>query len=364
MSDFLSQFMTGSLKTRIPYVSRTDWHLFSRRSGYTLVELLVVVGIIGLVASITIPAVQAAREAARRATCGNNLRQLGLALHGYNATYSVFPSACGMPNFEGLNPYYMKQYSVLTQVLPNLDERALYDQLNFDASVEDYYLEPPPDGLGSNPNFTVMSTRLGVALCPSDAGGGASGWGGGVNYRVNLGIDRWPTLLDSPFNGPIMSYRCSPPSATSDGLSQTIMLGEKLRGTAGGARPNPRTAMFKGGAGLPFSAEESLSKCRDRRDAASGFYTTSGLSWFIGTLGHTCYNHVISPNAPDPDCVLPSGNPISGLIGARSNHPSGVQAMMADGSVRFMSSSIQPNVWRALGTRGANDIASGEGQHQ
>ena len=194
-------------------------------------------------------------------------------------------------------------------------------------------------------------------LCPSDTDPGGSAWSGGANMRVNLGSERWPTLDDAPTNGPVMSYRCSPPSATSDGLSNTALISEKLRGHAGASAFDPRTDMAGGALGLPYGLDESIAHCRLRRRSAA-YYGQAGLVWGVGTLSQTCYNHAIGPNTPMSDCVIALGNPVSGIIAARSNHPGGVNLTMADGSVRFVSDSIRLETWRALGTRASGDSAS------
>ena len=157
-----------------------------------------------------------------------------------------------------------------------------------------------------------------------------------------------------------MSFHCSSAAATTDGLSNTVIVSEKLRGRIapfGDKSMNPRTVMIVGGRGLPFTADESLAACRAQRGTPRGFYTTSGLSWMIGTLSHTCYNHVVEPNSTMPDCIG-FANPIDGILGARSNHKGIVQAAMADGSVRRISNGVSRAVWRALGTRAANELIS------
>ncbi len=332
------------------------------RQGFTLIELLVAMSIISILIALVMPAVNESRSAARRLNCGNNLRQHSLALQNYHSRCNVFPSATGIPNYLNNRelPIMVKQYSFICKILPDLEQSVLYNNVNFDVQLMDYYLYKPPQYQGDQANITVLSTRLATALCPSDSGDGAPGWTGGSNYRVNLGGDRWPTVVESPLNGPIMSYRCSSAAATTDGLSNTVMVSEKIRGhvaTVGDESVNGRTVMIRGGRGKPFTADESLAACRALRGTPRGFHTTGGLSWMIGTLSHTCYNHVDVPNSTTPDCIS-SSNPVSGTVDARSNHKGIVQAAMADGSVRRISNGVGQAVWRALGTRGANEIIS------
>jgi prepilin-type processing-associated H-X9-DG protein len=102
---------------------------------------------------------------------------------------------------------------------------------------------------------------------------------------------------------------------------------------------------------------EAISWCASKRGAPHGYYTTAGLSWFVGSLAHTCYNQLLEPNSTVSDCVI-LANPVYGLVGARSNHPGGVHVGMADGSVRFVSNSVQNAVWRAIGTRAGGEVVS------
>jgi prepilin-type N-terminal cleavage/methylation domain-containing protein/prepilin-type processing-associated H-X9-DG protein len=335
------------------------------RDGFTLIELLVAVGIIGLLIALLLPAVQQAREASRRAACGNNFRQIALALHNYQSTHSVYPSASGMPDNVTdktgwpIGIIQVKFFSAYTQMLPQLEQGILFERLNFEVEMDDPYRYPKPAVI-LGPNRTAMSATLAVFLCPSDAPRGDPGWTGGCNYRVNLGTDRWDTIQESPTDGPLMSVRCTTPAAIRDGLSNTVAFGEKLRGRVSDPVANPRTDMFRGGLGAPYTADESLDACLAGFDPTR-FLTAAGLTWSVGDPSQTCYNHIIGPNSTMPDCCLFGGDPISGIVAARSNHPGGVQAAMADGSVRFFKTSIDRRVWRAVGTRAGGEIIPADG---
>ncbi len=289
------------------------------RASVTLVEVLVVLGLVGLLASLLLPAVQKARDAADRSRCGNNLRQVALGLQSYQAAYTVYPMACGLPNYQGLalrsSILDFKQYSAFTQLLPYLDQISLYNAINFEAGLDDFYLFPKPER-GFAANLTAMATRLDVLLCPADGGGNGGAPTGGTNYRVNLGADRWPTLQEGPSNGTLMSYRCASPASITDGLSHTAAFSEKLRCRAESTRIDPRTDMIVGGLGLPHTAAESMAACESQPGAPRGSFSATGLSWFVGTLSQTCYNHVIEPNGRVPDCVM--GGYQSGLRPLRS----------------------------------------------
>lgn len=333
-------------------------------TGFTIVELLVCISIIGLLMALVLPAVEDVRRTSRLTSCANNLRQIGLSLQQYASVHGCFPSSSGIPNYTGAfgnSPIStMKQFSAFTRLLPYLEQSTLYHSLNYSVTMQDPYLFRIVDGSPQQlPNHTVMSTSLSMLLCPEDGGSGESGWTGGVNYRFNLGISQLDVLDDHPWNGPLRAYGVTPLNSITDGLGTTVMLSEKLRGRVSSPRPNPRVDMFQGGLGYPHTSEESYEACR-LKDGSSAHTSTVGLSWTVGTYTHTTYNHVITPNSTVPDCMLFGANPVPGLFGARSNHAGGVQTGAADGSVHFIRSSIQREVWKALGTRAQGEIISGD----
>ncbi len=339
-----------------------------RKSGFTLVELLVIIGIVGLLAALLLPAVQQAREAARRARCGANLRQIGLALHGYHGANNVFPAANGLPFWQPGVPHYsgyyhMCNFSGFSRLLPYLDQQPLYDAVNFEVATRDPYFPVPTrwGSSGAESNTTVMGTVVDLFLCPSDGGSGTPGSTGGTNYRFNLGAERWATWSVDSSSGPLLSFGYSSAAATTDGLSNTVILSEKLRGRVGGTTLNPRTDMVDGGLGLPYTIEETYAGCSSPDGRPGNFYSDTGLTWFIGGHAHTAYNHVIEPNSVIPDCLV-GYQPSSalGLFGARSNHPGGVQAAMADGSVRFVVNSIRREVWMAIGTNAGHEVLAND----
>jgi prepilin-type N-terminal cleavage/methylation domain-containing protein len=333
-----------------------------RRPGMTLIELLVVVGVIGVLAGLLLPAIQAAREGARMVECRNLLRQIGLAVQAYSSAFSVVPAAGGWPNYEPgltLRISLEKQYSLFTQILPYIEQTDLFNGINFDVGLVDPYLGDSRviEGQGLSANSTAMRIDVNILLCPSDPKAVDAGWTGGCNFRINLGADRTYSYGDRGWNGPIASYHCSSWAETTDGLSQTVAISEKLRGRIDpGPRPNPRTDMILGGLGYPADVDQSLAACGVWNGDPSSFISSAGLTWFVGTLPETCYNHAIGPNSSIPDCVLIRNSLTPGHFGARSNHPQGVHASMADGSVRFVKSSINLNIWKALGSRAGGEI--------
>ncbi|GIW86193.1 MAG: prepilin-type N-terminal cleavage/methylation domain-containing protein [Isosphaeraceae bacterium] len=324
------------------------------RGGVTIIELIVSLGVIGLLLALLLPAVQQAREAARRARCLSNLHQVGLATQSYVAQHGVFPANWGLPDFyfDGPGPLRgdMKEYSVFTLLLPHLDEPALFQAINFNLGITDPYWRPGRFGRsGLEANATVMSATLGVLLCPSDPAPLARRTGSS-NYRANNGTDRSYISRDGPFLS--TGGRPVRPASIRDGLSHTVAFSEKLRARPDRGRLDPRVHMLLADLGPGDSNDQWLAECANQPAETARYRAGAGLTWFISSLAQTNYNHLQEPNSPIPDCV-PGGGLATpfGLFGARSNHPGGVHAAMCDGSARFVAQTIGRPVWRALGSR-------------
>ena len=203
-----------------------------------------------------------------------------------------------------------------------------------------------------------MALQVNNFLCPSDGGGGDGGWTGGTNYRANLGTQLQYVSMDGPF---MMAFNQLSSAAMTDGSSNTVMFSEKLRGRRTGARLNARTDIVL----VPYygsstSPTQYLDDCTTNSSVASGYLTYTGLTWFVSDMAQTNYNHGLGPNSIVPDCAIPGVAVTVGFVDARSNHPGGVQATMADGSVRFVTESIRRSIWKALGTRNGNEITSAD----
>jgi prepilin-type N-terminal cleavage/methylation domain-containing protein/prepilin-type processing-associated H-X9-DG protein len=314
------------------------------RQGFTLIELLVVLGILSILLGLLLPAVQSAREAARRARCAGNLRQMGLALQSYATADGGFPPGV---TFAWLtrNPNLTSYLSVHTRLLPYLEQPELFNSIN--GSVPAFGLVQLPGA-----NETVARAVLDVFLCPSDPYPRGSPFGT-TNYRANLG--RCRGCPESEGDGGAFSMRGRHGLQNFvDGLSNTIAFSEKP--ISAPARPSP----FRDWT-LPFvanchkSADEWVATCSDLANAR---LTTpmldAGHTWMLANTQFTGFYVLLPPNHRIPDC----GCGIPGVFTARSYHPGGVNVALADGSVRWVASGISPPVWLALGTRAGRDIPS------
>lgn len=337
------------------------------RSGFTLIELLVVVSIIGLLIALILPAVQSSRESARRAQCANNLKQIGLALHSYVGSNQTFPlnwhdglrSRFGIPSNS-----YGRPFSALTRILPYLDSQPLYASINF--AVQNYpdynwaLVHRPENCDASFPfpaNQTAYQTTLQGFLCPTD--GMASPTAYGCNYRGNYGIGPSAATTRETYdsgNGFFTFWSILGPSSFPDGLSHTVAYSERLRGTGNGNGVWPNRDFSDISVFSDCSIREAdfaLSCARLASTKNFPAYRTGGFTWFIGDFECTAYCHAQEPNGRIPDAFTPN---VGGVVTARSLHPAGVNALMADGAVRFVRNSITRSVWRGLGSRNGNEL--------
>ncbi len=331
----------------------------ANRAGMTLVELLVVISIIGLLISLGLPAVQSSREAARRAQCASNLRQIGLALHNYESSNGSFPLNWGNPRVDPTRgrPYHVgsRPYSALTRLLPFLDQQPLYSSINF--AIETYPTFGGTEFLSPG-NLTCYETRLAGYLCPSDGATTATPFGD--NYRGNYGIGPQPsTSPETPDSG--TGFYAFPGVLGSqsfpDGLSHTVAYSERLRGA--GRSPGSGPARDFGDIMVHpdcvfRDADYALACCQVAAAQAFPVFRDGGFTWFYGDFECAAYNHAQSPNGRIPDAL--SLNAWVGIATARSFHPGGVNGLLADGSVRFFKDSTAREVWRGLGTRNGDEL--------
>lgn len=326
-----------------------------RRPGFSLVEVIVVIGIISILMALALPAVQMAREGARRASCQNNLHQIGLALQIYHDNYLSYP-----PSVTNSTAYY-GAYSIHSRLLPHLDQRPLFDSINFDVGTV------PPDPFGPPPrsgdeiymievNRTVSQVGIAAFLCPSD-GVGAFG-GSGSNYRGNVGVGCcYMTSAEHPDSGNGLFPEIGPVSIPRipDGLSHTAAFSERVRGSGDGALI-PHRDYYSWFNLMARTGDDLVVACRVMARPGADGYPNAGHWWFWTGRERTLYNHAQGPNGRVPDCIAATALPAPGMATARSAHPGGVNVLMADGSIRFANDAINLAVWRGLSTRNGGEL--------
>lgn len=308
--------------------------------AFTLVELLVVIAIIGILVGLLLPAVQAAREAARRMTCSNNLHQIGIAVHNYESAHRGFP-----PGRVG----WPKVFSAHAQLLPQLEGANLQNLIDFNTAPT--FCEPCAT---MQPNDVAARTRVPTYLCPSDVGMVPGQVFAPTNYVGCVGTGVGASSSIKAGDGVLYSGSSVRFRDVLDGLSHTVVFSESTLGIGG----NPSSP-----SGQPRSARgevRELAGATVTTDAAcvAGNGTWSGLrgaKWMNGHYGDTLYNHYYGPNSRQFDCGNASHN--YGLTAARSWHVGGVQLVTADGSVHFVSDSVELSIWRALASRSGGEIA-------
>ncbi len=345
------------------------------RHAFTLIELLVVIAIIAVLIGLLLPAVQSAREAARRSQCINNLKQMGISIHNYISTYNVLPFGKGPAYVGSLGstpiPVYAR-WSSHSQLLQFIEQGNLFNSINFDLPPETPGMAGdvpfmPAFPTSQGPNATASRSRVETFLCPSD-GPTAPNWPGGTNYLGNL--QSWAcdlsennpsTVAPAEKNSGIFYYLSGVRIVdVSDGLSNTAFFSEKIRGTGtrdGDARSDsiiitPVTSLG-----------DTLQTCRAANPTTGTRLTMrQGMSWVMGEMCCTSYNHVDTPNTktcagtgfPGNMANMPMQVPPS------SQHPGGVNTLLGDGSVRFIKNGISLATWRALGTRNGGEVLSAD----
>jgi prepilin-type N-terminal cleavage/methylation domain-containing protein len=379
----------------------------ARRRGFTLIELLVVIAIIGILIALLLPAVQQAREAARRAQCTNNLKQIGLALANYESAFNAYPPGRYVPDCVNSSGVIQENYSsyaststgcggmgsttgtraVHIMLLPYIERSQDYDLMNMSVGHSPRLLN---GGANYNHNLTSYARIAGLYLCPSD--GAASRLTTENNYRYNFGGStpyggaNYTDTNFSTVNGTFMNLPLAGngaftirlalrPRDIGDGLSKTAFFSERLRGSGvavATALIDRQRDVMTGeprvtGPALP---DVLMQNCMDAwRLKGNGPPTTFNFSssgrwidgddfsngWHTASYASSMYNHVATPNWVGVDCGTSSAIPdVPGehaVMTARSQHPGGVNVLAGDGTVTFVSDSVSLAVWRAQGTR-------------
>ena len=329
------------------------------RRAFTLVELLVVIAIIGILVALLLPAVQFAREAARRSSCSNNLHQLALAAHNFEGTHRRLPVGSESKQFPTAPsfPYNFYRWSTLAHLSPFLENSAAYNKL--DLTVPLY---APPAYAIAPQNVEAVAIVVRSFLCPSDTGRPVAVGFGPTNYVACAGSG---ANGGTPFEADGMFFVNSTFGfgEVTDGTSNTAFFSESTLGTGPESTNDPQHVQTMGQTVYRFIYGAPLSDSACNGTSMWNVSNRRGFAWVNGEYRCTLYNHYYPPNAKTPDCLGVTFDPDParlytgyGWRAARSKHNTGVNVAMSDGAVRFVGESINLVTWRALGTRGGNEV--------
>lgn len=334
-------------KTSLPSNRRTEG---IRSRGFTLIELLVVIAIIGILVALLLPAIQAARESARRMSCQNNLKQIALAVDNYQSAYGTFPPSCALPPGR-----IGDSWSAQARILPFLEQSHLYDEIDFAQSYS------------ATPQIKIL--RISSYLCPSEVNDRVrnDSTGNPIHYPLSYGVNMGEWFVYDPNSNSGGGGAFAPNGFHGhgdiiDGTSNTLCAAEV----------KAYTAYYRDSASVPGVIPVDAANLCGRGSFKSG---SGHTEWVDGRVHQTGFTTVFTPNhrvecveggkahdvnwtsyregkAPGP----PSGNATYAAITSRSYHSGIVNAALMDGSVRAVSDDIQLYVWRALSTRAGGEI--------
>jgi prepilin-type N-terminal cleavage/methylation domain-containing protein len=328
------------------------------RRAFSLVELLVVIAIIGVLVALLLPAIQAAREAARRTSCQSNLRQLGLALHNYQSTHKVFP-----PSTVSLGGAASQPWSGQSFLLPYLEGNTTYALINFAIGYHhaDNKSRFPPNG--------IATQRVAELMCPSEPEDRERLNAAGVpehyplNYALNVGHYLvWNPVTRAEGGAAFAPNTRIKPASFTDGLSRTLAISEVKA-------YNPRLHDVPS---VPTTAPAQPEDVSSGYTAGGGWSANSGhTEWVCGRAIHTGFTTTFAPNTEVPHVVggraydidisssregRNTTDPTYAVITSRSHHAGLVNSLMMDGSVRTIDETIELSIWQALGTRAGDEL--------
>ncbi len=324
------------------------------RHGFTLIEVLVVIAVVGTLVALLLPAVQSAREAARRTQCRSHLRQIGLAMQNYLSAHRVFPFGVGADKDGSVattTSSDSRRYSAHSQLLPFLDQTAVYNQIDFRVDPFDPDTTNDPvtlDQVGTNRN--AAQSLISVFICPSDLQRMQRPWGQN-NYRTSSG-NTWDGRKG---NGVFSQNSATRPANISDGMSNTAAFSERVRGDDDKLTVDLEGDLF--GSSAPWNQNTFANWCRNLTpDAAATLAVqdvNGGMTWLEGNMNWTRYNHLLTPGSPSCKGDL-TWNGVA--MSANSRHAGGVHLLLCDGSVRSASYGIDETTWRSLGSINGNEM--------
>jgi prepilin-type N-terminal cleavage/methylation domain-containing protein/prepilin-type processing-associated H-X9-DG protein len=376
------------------------------RGGFTLIELLVVIAIIAVLIALLLPAVQSAREAARRIQCVNNIKQIGLAMHNYHTGNNVFPmgsSIAPQVNSPGLAQSIWSAWSAQAMMLGYLDNTPLYNACNFSWAVLDAsnFGGNANVAASSNYNQTVLYTNVSMFMCPSDPYVGqrqnnnsyAASYGATTSdcytWTSSAAVNWTNQETSGESTGIFTIGKSYGLQSITDGSSNTVAYSEALVGDSNGSefagnttnpsryRGNYITGTVTTAAGaekvlnifaIPQLVFTSLSQCVAAfQTSLTAIQDDRGFRWCMGTTGWTMFNTVQVPNDSQypiggcRDGGTPGQFPNDGFsYGASSGHPGGANVLFGDGSCKFIKNSISYQTWWALGTRNGGEVISSD----
>lgn len=330
-----------------------------RPRGFTLIELLVVIAIIAVLIALLLPAVQSAREAARRIQCVNNLKQIGLALANYENAQTALPPSVVLA--KAGSGFWSNGWSVQSRLLPYLEQGGVFNATNYTLS----YKEPD--------NTTISAIKFAAFLCPSEVRTEPK-VSPGKNYAVasyNANMGDWYVFggLGSPGNrGAFGVNRSRRLGDFTDGLSNTVVFSEVK--TYQGVYVDCSLPNVREPGSIPAASADPYTAAPEYQ-SGGGKYKYAHAEWVDGAVYESGFttawppNKVVrgGPDSADIDISTPNekaGGPTYAAVTSRSYHPGGVNSLLGDGSVRLFKSTISGETWRALGSVAGGEVVSAD----